>query len=451
MPGRHYAQDNGHGLLGNVPHQPLAGQACYFSATRPRPSASADDAFLSQRAMIRPSDSIHLAWRAIVAHRLRSALTLQGIAVGIAAVILLTSIGEGIHRFVLAEFTQFGTNLVNIAPGKVSTSGATPVGIPTSVRPLSLDDARALQRLPGITGVAAAVWGNGEVKANGRTRRTTIYGVTPDMLKVYAIKVRAGQFLPDEESDNARPFVVLGAKLKSELFGAENALGARLTAGNRQFRVIGVLEAKGQVLGMDLDDTVYIPVARALELFNRDGMAQIDVAYTPGISAPRIAESIKRLLKARHGREDFTIITQEDMLRTLSNILDILTMAVGALGSISLLVGGVGIVTIMTIAVSERTSEVGLLVALGAPRRTILLLFLGEAVALSALGGAIGLALGIGLAQLIGLVVPALPVHTPMSFVVIAETVAIVIGLLAGVLPARRAARLDPVDALRAE
>lgn len=157
------------------------------------------------------------------------------------------------------------------------------------------------------------------------------------------------------------------------------------------------------------------------------------------------------MLKARHGREDFTLTTQEDMLRTLSSILDVLTMAVGALGSISLLVGGVGIVTIMTIAVSERTSEIGLLVALGAPRWTILGLFLGEAVALSALGGLFGLALGFGLAQLIHLLVPALPVHTPLAFVVIAELIAIAIGLLAGVLPARRAARLDPVEALRAE
>ncbi|HSN80066.1 MAG TPA: FtsX-like permease family protein, partial [Rhodoferax sp.] len=143
--------------------------------------------------------------------------------------------------------------------------------------------------------------------------------------------------------------------------------------------------------------------------------------------------------------------TQEDMLRTLSNILDILTMAVGALGGISLLVGGVGIVTIMTIAVSERKGEIGLMVALGAPRRTILALFLGEAVTLSAIGGLMGLALGFGLAQLIHLTVPALPVHTPLSFALLAEVVAVVIGLLAGVLPARSAARLDPVQALRAD
>ena len=401
--------------------------------------------------MIRAADSIHLALRAITAHRLRSFLTLLGIAVGIAAVILLTSIGEGIHRFVLTEFTQFGTNLISVAPGKVKTSGPAPTGIPTSVRPLTLDDARALRRLPHITGMSAMVWGNSEVKGNGRLRRTTVNGVTPDMLRVYSIKVGSGQFLPPEESESARAFVVLGSRLKSELFGAENALGARLTVGSLQFRVIGVLEAKGQFLGVDLDDAAYIPTARALELFNRDGMMKIDLSYAEGVPAARVSEAIVATLKARHGREDFTITTQEDMLRTLSNILDVLTMAVGALGSISLLVGGVGIVTIMTIAVTERTSEIGLLVALGAPRSTILGLFLGEAVALSALGGLAGLALGFTLAQLIHLLVPALPVKTPLSFVLFAELVAIAIGLLAGVLPARRAARLDPVDALRAE
>jgi putative ABC transport system permease protein len=401
--------------------------------------------------MIRPADAIQLALRAITAHRLRSFLTLLGIAVGIAAVILLTSIGEGIHRFVLTEFTQFGTNLVSIAPGKVKTSGPAPTGIPTSVRPLTLDDARALERLPHITGMSAIVWGNTEVKGNGRLRRTTVNGVSADMLRVYSMKMASGQFLPHEESENARAFVVLGAKLKNEIFGADNALGARLTVGNLQFRVIGVLEAKGQFLGIDLDDSAYIPTARALELYNRDGMMKIDLSYAEGMSATRISEMVIATLKARHGREDFTITTQEDMLRTLSNILDVLTMAVGALGSISLLVGGVGIVTIMTIAVTERTSEIGLLVALGAPRRTILVLFLGEAVALSSLGGVMGLLLGIGLAQLIHFVVPALPVHTPITFVVLAEGIAIVIGLLAGVLPARRAARLDAVDALRTE
>ena len=396
-------------------------------------------------------DAVLLALRAITAHRLRSFLTLLGIAVGIAAVILLTSIGEGIHRFVLAEFTQFGTNIASITPGKVKTSGPAPTGIPTSVRPLTLEDARVLSHLPHVTGMTATVWGNSEVNANGRLRRTTINGVGADMPTVYSVKVKSGQFLPHEELENARAFVVLGSKLKDELFGNANALGARVRIGIMQFRVIGVLEAKGQFLGIDLDDAAYIPTARALELYNRDGAMKIDLAYQEGVPAATIVAAGRTLLMARHGREDFTITTQEDMLRTLSNILDVLTMAVGALGSISLVVGGVGIVTIMTIAVTERTGEIGLMVALGATRGTVLGLFLGEAVALSALGGVIGLALGIGLAQLIHLSLPALPVHTPLSFVLLAEAVAVSIGLLAGVLPARRAAQLDPVAALRAE
>lgn len=396
-------------------------------------------------------DALRLALRAVTAQRLRSFLTLLGIAVGIASVILLTSIGEGIHRFVLAEFTQFGTNIVKVSPGKVKTSGPAPSGIPSSVRPLTLEDAEAIRRLPYVKGVTPNVWGNTEVGAQGRLRRSMILGVGPDMLDVYRMRMLSGQFLPQDALENARAFVVLGAKLKQELFGNENPLGLRVRLGNAQFRVIGVLEPKGQFLGVDLDDTAYIPVARAMELFNREGLMEIELSYQEGVSASSMVSGITRLLVARHGREDFTLVTQEDMLRTLSNILNILTMAVGALGGISLLVGGVGIVTIMTIAVSERTGEIGLLVALGAPRRTILALFLGEAVALSALGGVIGLTLGYTLAQVIHLAVPALPVHTPISFVILAETVAIAIGLAAGVLPARSAARLDPVEALRSE
>lgn len=397
------------------------------------------------------SDAIRLALRAITAHRLRSFLTLLGIAVGVAAVILLTSIGEGIHQFVLAEFSQFGTNVIGIAPGKTKTGGAPPSGIPTSVRPLTLDDARALERVAHVTAVTPVIWGNSEVEANGRLRRTTIYGVNAAMVKVFTLRVRSGQFLPAGEDESARGFVVLGAKLKNELFGPENPLGARLRIGSLQFRVVGVLETKGQFLGIDLDDTAYVPAARALELYNREGLAEIDVSYEEGVPAGRVAEAVKAVLKARHGREDFTVTTQEDMLRTLSKILDILTAAVGALGGISLLVGGVGIVTIMTIAVTERTAEIGLLISLGARRRTVMALFLGEAVVLSAVGGMLGLAIGIGIAQGAHLLLPALPVSTPPGFALLALGLSAAVGLVAGVMPARQAARMDPVEALRAE
>jgi len=396
-------------------------------------------------------DATFLALRAITAHRLRSVLTLSGIAVGIAAVILLTSIGEGIHRYVLGEFSQFGTNVIGIAPGKVRLGGGPPTGLPTSVRPLTLDDALALERVPHVTGVVPTAWGNAEVGHGGRTRRTTVYGVGHAAAAAFNMSVRVGQFLPPEEPSQARPLVVLGQTLKRELFGADNALGAKVRIAGLQFRVIGVMEPKGQFIGIDLDDTAFIPAARALELFNRDGLTEINVSYAEGAAVGPVVAEITRVLAARHGREDFTITTQEEMLRTLSNILDILTMAVGALGSISLLVGSVGIVTIMTIAVTERTNEVGLMVALGAERQTILGLFLGEAVVLAVLGGLLGLAAGFGLAQLLRLVVPALPVQTPVLYAVLAVAASGLIGLVAGVLPALRASRLDPVEALRAE
>lgn len=395
-------------------------------------------------------DFLHLTLRALTAHRLRSFLTLLGIAVGIAAVILLTSIGEGIHRFVLDEFTQFGTNVIGVHPGKTTTHGS-PTGVLGTVRPITLEDSEALARLPNVVAATPMIQGNAEVEAGGRVRRTTVYGVGPAMDRTFQMRVSVGRFLPPDDLRSPRTYAVLGSKMRTELFGSKSPLGERIRIGGSQYRIVGVMVPKGQVLGVDLDDSVFIPAARALELFNREGLMEVDVSYGAGVPSAHVAAQIKRLMIARHGREDFTIITQEDMLRTLSNVLDILTFAVGALGGISLLVGGVGIVTIMTIAVAERTSEVGLLLALGARRHAVLSLFLGEAVLLASIGGLFGLALGVGLAQLLHLAVPALPVHTPWSFVLAAELIAALIGLTAGVLPARRAARLDPVEALRAE
>jgi putative ABC transport system permease protein len=396
------------------------------------------------------ADFLRLTLRSLAAHRLRSALTLTGIAVGIAAVILLTSLGEGLHRYVLHEFTQFGTNIVQITPGRREASGGPP-GLPSSARPLTLDDAAALARLPDVTGSIPAVSGNSEVRAGSRVRRTMVLGTGARMDRVFSLPVASGRFLPDEDAGSARAVAVLGAKLAHELFGEAGALGERVRIGDERYRVIGVMAAKGQFLGFDLDDMIYIPATRALALYDREGLMEINLAYREGADPARIAESARALLAARHGQDDVTVQTQEDMIATLSNILGILTAAVGALGGISLLVGGVGIVTIMTIAVSERTNEIGLLKALGARGHTILALFLGEAVVLAALGGALGLVAGIGIAQLAALLVPALPVHTPLAFVVGAETLAVAIGAIAGVLPASRAARLDPVEALRAE
>jgi len=235
------------------------------------------------------------------------------------------------------------------------------------------------------------------------------------------------------------------------LFGSENPLGQHVRIGGYRCRIVGVMESKGQVLGMDFDDTVYIPAARALELFNRDGLMEIDLVHTEDADVDEVVAGIKRILISRHGREDFTITTQQQMMDVMGNVLNVLTFAVGALGGISLIVGGIGILTIMTIAVNERSSEIGLLRAIGAERDQVLSMFLAEAILLAGIGGLAGLTLGIGGANLLTLAVPALPVHTPWLYVLLAEILAIGIGLVAGVAPAKRAASLDPVEALRTE
>jgi putative ABC transport system permease protein len=263
--------------------------------------------------------------------------------------------------------------------------------------------------------------------------------------------VAAGRFLPDDPPRAARSFVVLGSKVRQELFGSDQALGMRVRIGGELFRVIGSMESKGQLLGFDLDDAVYIPTSKAMALFNRESLMEIDLLHRAGSSSTVVAEQVKKVLQARHGSEDFTITTQEKMLEVLGGVLGTLTIAVGALGGISLLVGGVGILTIMSIAVNERTGEIGLLRALGVERQQILALFLGEAVVLAAIGGLAGLGLGVGGSWLVSLLVPALPTHTSWAYVASAELLAAFVGLLAGVLPARRAARLHPVEALRAE
>lgn len=395
-------------------------------------------------------DFMRLAAGTIYSYRLRTFLTTLGIAIGIAAVVLLTSIGEGIHRFVLSEFTQFGTNLIGVNPGKAKTAG-TSIGIFGTDRPLTIADAEALRRTPHAIAVVPFVQGNAEVEGNNRSRRTTIYGTGPAMPEAFSIKVGAGHFLPDDDPTSPRAFAVLGSKLRNELFGDKNPLGELIRIGGDRYRVIGSMESKGQVLGVDLDDCVHIPVARALEMFNRDSLMEIDVLYREGAPVDEVVAGMKRILTARHGRDDYTITTQQQMLDVLGSVLDILTFAVGAVGGISLLVGGVGILTIMIIAVKERTSEIGLLRALGSTRRQILVLFLGESIVLASIGGLAGLVIGVGGAQLLTLAVPALPVHTPVTYVLLAEGLAIIIGMFAGVLPARQAARMDPVEALRAE
>jgi putative ABC transport system permease protein len=385
-----------------------------------------------------------------MSRRLRSGLTALGIAIGVASVVLLTSLGEGLRTYLVAQFTQFGTNIVAVNPGKAQTFGM-PTGVLNSARPLSLADAAALERLPWVRAVLPMVQGTGSVEGGGRERQTIISGTGHQLTSALSFRVGLGEFLPPDDPVAPRAYAVLGSKLRSELFGAANPLGERIRVGGERYTVIGVMESKGTMFGFDLDDAVYIPVARGLALFNREGLFEIDVMYAKGAPVDEVVAGVRRVLLARHGGEDFTITTQQQMLDVLGSVLNVVTFAVGALGGISLLVGGVGIFTIMTIAVRERTAEIGLLQAIGARRWQIRDIFLGEALLLAAAGGLAGILLGLACIAALSIAVPALPVSPAWPYMVLAVLVALVIGLIAGVLPAVRAAGLDPVDSLRAE
>ncbi len=397
-------------------------------------------------------DLMAFAWGAVTGHRLRSALTMIGIAIGIAAVILLTSIGEGTRVFVLGEFTQFGMNLIAINPGKSSTTGGSPAALAGTIRKLTIEDAEALRRLPQVEASMPVAFGNARVEHDQRGRRVLIYGVTSEMPRVWKFGVRMGRFLPEGDPRQGSSVAVLGIKVKRELFGEANPLGERIRIGGRPFRVIGVTEPKGQFLNFDLDDTVFVPVATAMQLFDRDDLIEIDVVYRSGRFTRQVYDNVRRVLLERHdGEEDFTITTQESMLEILDNILVVITAGVAAIGGISLVVGAIGILTMMWISVNESTAEIGLLRALGARRGLVLRFFLLQSALLSTAGGALGLGAGIGIALLLRLALPGLPVSIPPEYVLGALALSFTVGLLSGVVPARRAAGLDPIEALRAE
>jgi len=400
---------------------------------------------------IRLRDLLALAFGSLSNYKLRTALSMLGIAIGIAAVILLTSIGEGTRRYVLDQFTQFGTNIVAINPGRTETIGI-PGALGGTTHKLTIEDAEALRRIPGVEDLVPLAMGQARVEANGRGRSVYIYGTTATLPRVLNLNVRQGSFLPPGDPRRGAPVAVLGPTLKRELFGDANPLGRFVRIADTRLRVIGIMAPKGQMLGFDIDDAAYVPVATAMRMFNLDEIIEIDVHYShPGLT-DQVTESIRLLLTERHGgREDFTITTQADMLEVFGNVMDVITMAVGAIAGISLLVGAIGILTIMWIAVSERTQEIGLVRAIGATPGQVLLIFLAEATVLATVGGAAGLLAGIGLANLLRAAVPGLPVHTPPELAAAALAVSLLTGLASGVLPARRAAGLDPVEALRTE
>jgi putative ABC transport system permease protein len=388
---------------------------------------------------------------ALRGQRLRSFLSALGVAIGVTAVILLTSLGEGTRDYIVGQFTQFGTSIVAINPGKVKTLGV-PGALGGTTHKLTIDDAEALRRIPNVEEVVPVAFGQARVEGGGRGRSVFIQGVGWEAAKGFRLNVSQGSFLPRMDPNRRSSYVVLGAKLSQELFDDVSPLGKRVRIGGYSFLVIGVMEAKGQMLGFDLDDTAYVAVATAMDIFDVDELVEIDIVASNTDVIPEVVEGIRTLLMERHrGEEDFTISTQTEMLETFGKIIGMITVAVSGIAGVSLLVGAMGILTIMWISVHERTNEIGLLRALGVSRVTVQGLFLLESVLLAVAGGVMGLGVGMGLIALSRAAAPGLPLSTPPLAVVAALTMCLVVGVVSGVAPARRAADLDPVDALRTE
>ena len=398
---------------------------------------------------MRWQDWFHLVFSSIRFNPLKSLLTSLGIAIGIAAVTLLTSLGEGVRSYVMDNFSQFGSRIIAVTPGKDDTSGIG--GMLSSVRFLTLDDAYSLERLPHAEYVVANVQGSGAIKYGARSRNTEILGTTSSFVDAWDFPLASGKFIPGNRGQVSPAHAVLGRKVKQELFKSENPLGKFVRIAGQRYRIIGVMQSKGSMLGFDLDDMVYIPADRALTLFNREGLMEIDLVFSAQTTSSKMSERMHDALFARHGQEDFTLITQDEMLASLDSILSILTLGVAALGSISLLVGGIGIFTIMTTNIRERSAEIGLLRAIGTSRKQLLSLFLGEAMLLSFIGGLLGMLVAMVVLVLMSIIAPGFPISPNPFYLALAIVISALIGLISGIRPAWIASKMSPVYALRNE
>jgi len=394
-----------------------------------------------------PLDLLGFAVGALRGHRLRTALSVAGVAIGIASVLALTALGEGARRYIVDEFASLGSNLVIILPGKVETTGGMPFGGVT--HDLTLEDHAALARLGRLRLAVPLAVATETLRFQGLGRSVPVLGTTAGYLEIRRLRMAAGSFLPPGGPDRAGTEIVLGTKAARELFRGESPLGQVLRVGPARFHVVGVLAPRGpSMLGVDLDEVAFIPVATAMRLFNRTSLFRI-VAEVRIFAEMDLAKAeVLALLKERHRAEDVTVFTQDAMVASFSAILGALTLTLAGIASVSLVVAGVGIMNVMLVSVTERRAEIGLLKALGAADPQILLAFLAEATMLAALGGCIGLAAGAAGVRLLAWVYPEFPAAIPLWAVGAALTLSFVVGVGFGVWPARRATRLDPVAAL---
>ena len=401
---------------------------------------------------MKPVDTVRLAFQAIRRYPLRTSMLLLAVSIGVVAVVLLTALGEGARRYVTSEFATLGTHLLVVFPGKADTVGSgnnRGMLVGETARDLTLGDTMAIERSPRVSQVTPVVFGGGNASWREREREITVLGTTAAMREIQHWTLQAGRFLPRIDMDVATPVCVMGSVVRDEFFGRANPLGEWLRIGDSRCRVIGVLDEAGITGAFDTDELVILPVANAQQIFNTAGVFRILVEAVSNEALSAAQQDIIEIVKARHqGEEDITVVTRNAVLDTFDSIFNVITMGLAGIAAISLIVAGVLIMNVMLVAVSQRTKEIGLLLALGAKQRQIISLFLTEAVCLSVLGALLGLILGNLGVNLLTAAFPIMDFSAPRWAMAAAVVIAMSSGLLFGILPARRAARLDPVDAL---
>jgi putative ABC transport system permease protein len=401
---------------------------------------------------VKARDVTLMSLQALRRYPLRTAMMLLAIAIGVAAVVLLTAVGEAARRYVTGQFSSLGTELLIVLPGRAETAGGGSVQgllVGETARELTLEDTIALERSPRVRRVTPLVIGAGTASSGSRERDITVLGTGAAMLGIQHWVMGAGRFLPEAELDTVQPVCVLGFTVARELYPVQSPLGEWLRIGDARCRVLGVLSEQGLAGGFDVDETVITPVANAQQIFNTSAVFRILVEATDRDSVVAARRDIIEIIKLRHaGEEDITVVTQDALVATFDTIFNMITAGLAGIAGISLVVAGVLIMNVMLVAVSQRTAEIGLLKAVGARNRQVLALFLTEAACLSLLGAGVGLGLGAAGISLMRILFPVLDFAAPPWASAAAVAVAVSSGLLFGILPARRAAALDPVNAL---
>lgn len=394
-------------------------------------------------------DMLQFNLKAILGFRLRSLLLLLAMAIGVASVVTLISLGEGARRYVLESFSALGSNLIIVLPGRSETSGGAPPLLGVTPRDLTIDDAMALAKSPNIRHISPVSIGSAPVSWQQRERDVTILGSNHWFYTIRQLKLGGGRFLPDRDPNHGDAVSVIGSQIKKELFGSGEAVGRWIRINDSRFRVIGVLEKKGQSIGVDFKDVVIIPVASAQQLFNSFSLFRILVQAKSREVVPAAMEEIKQIIRDRHdGEDDVTVVTQDSLLSAFDRILKALTLTVSGIAAISLAVAGILIMNVMLVSVTQRTSEIGLLKALGASCRKITMIFLVETALVSLMGAAAGIALAFGVIQILENAFGGFTLSVPAWALFSAVAVGVGTGVLFGMMPARRAAKLDAVEAL---